>query len=299
MAAAAAPPAAHRDLLRIPVWADAKDTGEGAGLSLKEFSGKVDGEPVSVVAARGPGDDLIVLVVLDLAEDMTLAEIAKSALVSAVDALPVKANVGLLRAQDGLTVLVDPTTDRGAVADAIRAQPVSGKAGLLETLPVIARVADAMLVKAAVRVAVVYVTDTSIQNYREDFTNPVINSSDSHDLSRYFPEGLVREKISKLEAKLAASEAPLFIVHVAYRSDRLNEAYQTGLLQLASTCGGMSVFCRSRAEVPDAIASTFRSVASHYSVVVRMPERSPKAVQVQLDAGSHTLTYRSRFVLQP
>ncbi len=299
LAVAASAPVPRQDVLRIPVWADAKDPSQRPPLGQKAFNGKIDGEPAPVVAVRGPGEDLIVMVVLDLTEEMGLADVAKDALLPAIQSLPPKANVALLRAQDGLHVLLDPTADRAAVSDVIRVLPLSGKAGLLDTVEVAARVADSMLRKAEVRVAVVYVTDSNIYNYREDFINPVINSSDQHDMSRNFPEGLIREKVAKLEAKLALYEAPLFIIHVAYHSDRMNEAYQAGLLQLASTCGGSSVFCRSRMEVPEAIASTFRTVATHYSVLLRLPKRPAKAVQVQLEAAGHELTYRNRFVIQP
>jgi Mg-chelatase subunit ChlD len=296
--AAAVRPDSSKEVLRIPVWADTKDPSERPPLGEKGINGKIDGEPAPVVAVRGPGEDLVVMVVLDLTEEMALAEVAKDALLSAIQGLPLKAHVALLRAQDGLHVLLDPTADRAAASDTIRALPLSGKAGLLDTVELAAHVGDSMLRKADVRVAVVYVTDSNIYNYREDFINPVINSSDQHDMSRYFPEGLIREKISKLEAKLALSEAPLFIIHVAYRSDRMNEAYQAGLLQLASTCGGSSVFCRSRTEVPEAIASTLRTVATHYSVLLRLPKRPAKVVQVQLEAAGHELSYRNRFVIQ-
>ena len=280
------------------MWATPKDTGRPSTLDLKALTGKVDGEPAPVVAVRGPADDLIVLAVLDLTEDLALADAAKSSLVAAIGALPQRANVALLRAQDGLHVLADPTADRAAVSEAVSSLPISGKAGFLDTVEVAGRIADSMLTKAAVRVAVIYVTDSNIANYREDYTNPVINSSDQHDMSRYFPEGLIREKISKLATKLAVYAAPLFIVQVAYRSDRLNEAYQAGLLQLATASGGSSLFCRSRAEIPDAIASTFRSIAAHYSVLLQMPNRPQKVVQVQLDADGYALTYRNRFVIQ-
>src|SRR5262245_44138684 len=116
-----------------------------------------------------------------------------------------------MRAQDGLAVIADPSHDRIASAAAIRALPVSGKAGLLDTVETAAGIADAVLAKALVRVAVLYVTDSDVRNYREDFSNPVINSSDSHDLSRRFPEGLVQERITRLEQRLASMQTPLFI----------------------------------------------------------------------------------------
>ncbi len=290
------PPPDRRELLRIPVFAAPKEPA-AARLTEKTVVGKVDGEPSPVVAARGPDDDLVVLVVLDLSEELGLADLARPALVSAIDALPARAAVALLRAADGLKAVVDPTTDRAAVTAAINSAAVSGRPGLLDSVEMTARIADGILSKAAVRVAVVYVTDSNIYSYREDYTNPVINSSDPHDMSRRFPEGLVREKISSLAGKLSGYEAPLFIVHLAYRTDTLNEAYQAGLMQLVATEGGTSVFCRSRGEIAGAIADTFRTIASHYSIVLRVPPRRSKIVQVQLEAEGQSLTYRSRFAL--
>ncbi len=290
----AAPPASRQQLLRVPVWVAAKE-GDGAA---KDFDAKVDGAEAPVVATRGPGDDLVILLVLDWTEDLGLVDTARNALIAAIEKLPPNANIALLRAQDGLHVLSDPTSDRAALAAAIRGVPVSGKAGFLDTVEVAARISDSLLVKAGVRVGLVYVTDSDVYNYREDFINPVINSSDSHDMSRRFPEGLVREKATKLQNKLAAFEAPLFIVHLAYRNDRVNEAYQGGMMQMASGSGGASTFCRSRAEIPDAIAGIFRTIGSHYSVVLRVPERRSKTAQVELANEGHTLTYRNRFVFE-
>ena len=90
-----------------------------------------------------------------------------------------------------------------------------------------------------------YITDSEVRNYREDFTNPVINSSDSRDLSRKFPEGLIREKISRTDEALAAFQTPVFIIHIAYSAERLTRRTRTGLLQLATTTGGSATFCRS------------------------------------------------------
>lgn len=258
----------------------------------------LDGQPVRVIASRGPADDLMMLLVLDLTQELGLVELAKEAMLRAVDRLPDHVYVGVLRAQDGLSVLVDPTPDRTAVKKAITELPVSGHAGLLDTVETTSRLADSILDRAGVRVAVVYITDSSIYNYREDYINPVVNASDQHDMSRRFPEGLVREKISKLDAKLATFQAPLFLVHLDYRSDRMNEAYQTGLMQLAATAGGTSAFCRSRAEVPEAISATLAKAASHYSLVVSVPDSPAKVVQVLLDTGGRQLSYRSRFVLK-
>jgi hypothetical protein len=297
LVAAAPPPSAHKRLLHVPAWAGAKDAAQAAPLVAAALTAKVNGAPAVIDAVRGPESDLVLLVALDFTDDLSLVGLAKDAVVASIGALPPNVSVAVLRVQDGLSVLLDPTSDHAAAGEAVRALAVSGKAGLLDTIATSARIADAMLEKAAVRVAVLYVTDSNIRNYREDFINPVINSSDEHDMSRRFPDVLIREKISKLESRLAPYEAPLFIVHVAYRGDSLNDAYQTGLLQLVPNGGGTSALCRSRAEVPEAIASAFRAAASHYSVVVRLPERKAKTLQVQLDAAGHDLSYRNRFAV--
>ncbi len=294
---ASAPQEKGRKSLRIPVWLNG---GNGAtpALKAKDLAAKVSGAPARVLRAQGPTDDLMIVLVLDLTEDLSLVEIAKDALVEALAKLPANTHAGLMRAQDGLRVLVDPAQDRAQLIEAIRTLPVSGKAGLLETVETAARLGDAILRKAAVRAALLYVTDSSIYNYRDDYINPVVNYSDHGDLSRRFPEGLVKEKIARLERRLAVLETPLFIVHLNYRGDRLNEAYQTGLMQLASTLGGTSVFCRSRPEIPEAIGTAFGRIASAWRVDIQLPERPPKTIQVELESDGRALVYRNRFALE-
>jgi hypothetical protein len=292
-AVAAPPPKAPARQIKVPVWVN----GSGA-VKPADLSASLEGAKSRVLDVKGPDDDLLLLLVLDLASEFALAEPAKQALISAVEALPEHAFVGLLRAQDGLHVLVDPTGDRAEVANAIRDLPVSGKAGLLGTVEPMQSLADSVLAKSDVRVAVLYVTDSEVENYREDFTNPVINQSDSRDLSRRFPDALIRERMSKLEAALQDRQAPLFMVHLRYRSDRLNEAYQSGLKGLAEATAGTAVFCRSSAEIGEAVRQVFGLIASHYSVTLAVPARARKSVQVQLQADGSNLNYRTRFVLK-
>jgi hypothetical protein len=286
-----APPKLTQRQIRIPLWTD------GAGLAPADLTATLEGASSRVLAVKGPGDDLMILIVLDLVGDLSLVDAAKGSLVTAIGSLPGSATVGLLRAQDGLKVLLDPTGDRAALTRAITELPVSGHAGLLDTVETMGRLADSILARSSVRVAILYVTDGDVTNYREDFTNPVINSSDSHDLSRRFPESLILEKISKLDAGLSRQQAPLFIVHLRYRNDRLNEAYQNGLKQLAETTAGTALFCRSSAEIPDAIQKTLDQISSHYSVTLALPERASRNVQVQIESAGRAMSYRTRFVL--
>ncbi len=257
----------------------------------------MNGVAAAPVRLLGPGDDMMLLVVADMAEDLTLAQAAKSALSARIQQLPPKAEVGLLRAQDGLRVLVDPTANRALVTAAIESLPVSGRAGLLETVLTVAKLGDSVLSKAAVRVAVLYVSDSEVTNYREDFTNPVINYSDSGDMSRRFRDSLVRERISKLETALAGVKTPVFVLHLAYRSDELNQAYQTGLMRLAAATGGTSLFCRSQTEIPDAMQRVFDAIVSQYNVRVRLPASAPSSLEVTLESPGRSLNYRDRFFL--
>ncbi len=292
----AAPPKPAGRILKVPVWADAN---EAPLLSAKDLSATVAGTASRVVDVKGPADNLMLIAVLDLAGDLSLAEPAKEALASEIGKLPPRVAVGVMRAQDGPKVLADPAADRAPAMTAVRDLPVSGKAGLLDTVETVTGLADSILAKSGVRVAVLYVTDSDVENYREDFTNPVINSSDTNDLSRRFPEALIQDKISKVAAVMAERQAPLFVVHLRYRSDRLGEAYQNGLKQLAEVTGGSAIFCRSSEEIADAIHRAVTLIGSSYSVAVALPERLSKIVQVQLDAGAKcSLTYRTRFVIK-
>jgi hypothetical protein len=296
----AAPPKPIGRTVRVAVWADATDAAPpGARLAAKDLSATLAGAESRVVDAKGPGDDLMLVVVLDLAGDLSLAEGAKEALAADLEKLPPRSTVAVMRAQDGAKVLADPGADRAAAVSAVRDLPVSGKAGLLNTVETVMHLADSILAKTSVRVAVLYVTDSDPENYREDFTNPVINSSDTHDLSRRFPEALIQEKISKVAAALTQRQTPLFVVHLRYRSDRLGEAYQEGLKQLAEVTGGSAIFCRSSSEIADAIHRALGQVTSSYSVTLEVPDLRSKSFDVRLDAGAKfNLAYRPRYVLK-
>jgi hypothetical protein len=280
--------------VRVPVWLEGAEP-----LERERVKASLDGADTEIVSVHGPSDDLVILLVLDLVADLAAIEPAKDALVAEIEKLPPNAWVGVLRAQDGLKVAVDPNADRGRTAQAIRDVPASGFAGLLDTVELMGRIADSILIKSGTRVALFYVTDSTVHNYREDFANPVINSSDSHDLSRKFPERLIREKISKVANNVSQQQTPLFIVHLDYRNDRLNDAYQIGLKQLAESTGGVATFCRSRGEIPVSIGNTLKLIAAHYSITVRVPPDAPRNAQLNLAAdGQAGLSYRQRLVLK-
>ena len=263
----------------IPAWVEANDCSKPP-----KFEAALNGKAVSVTAQLGPGSDEVILVVLDLTGDLTLVEAAKKALIAEVSKLAPNAWVGLLRTQDGLHVLADPGASRQPLTDAVRSLSNSTEPDLLETVQPALELADGILRKSPVRVAVLYVTDGSIYSYREDYTNPVINESDPHDLSRRFPEALINAKISKLVEASSSLQAPLFVVHLNYRHDRLNNAYQNGLETLADATGGRSDICRSEAEIPEAISAMFARISSAWRLTLALPTRIHYNIQIHLSA---------------
>lgn len=279
--------------IRIPLW-----TNSAEPLKSEQLHVTIDGRPAPILRLHSPSDPLMLLIVLDLVADLSEIDLAREALLAAIREMPPEVYIAVLRAQDGLRVLLDPTTDRDAIAEAILSFPVSGRPALLETVETASQLADSILERAPVRMAILYVSDSNIYSYREDFTNPVINYSDSRDLSRRFPEGLVRDRIAKLAAKLSASQTPLFIAHLEYRTDRLNEAYQNGLLQLASVTGGQAVFCRSNAEIQPAIANLIKTILSHYGLDLQVPPGAGENAAIKIESENGNVNYRTRFRLK-
>ncbi len=278
---------------RVTAWIE----GPGNGSGEAEWKATVQGRPAEIVRVRSPKDPLLIFLVMDVAGDLTLVDPAREAAVEAIEQLPPHVWTALLRAQDGLQVLVDPTADRPSMAAGIRGLQVAGRAGLLETLEPASQLAAKVLRKSPLRIAILYLTDSNIFNYREDFTNPVINMSDTRDLSRRFPEALIREKTAKLADSAARTEAPVFIVHLSFLRDRLNEAYQTGLRRIAEASGGEALFCRSVAEIPSAVRSALDRIVTHWAIDVELPDHTPKQYNVSLTAGGHTLKQRTVFAL--
>lgn len=262
---------------------------------LANVEATVDGKPAKVLRLSGPSDDLLILVVLDLTGDIAAIEAARQGVAAQMRDLPENVWISVLKAQDQLGVLVDPGPDREAALRAINEYSAIGKAGLLDTVDGAAVLGDRLLDKTPVRVSVIYLTDSNVYNYREDFANPVINSSDSHDLSRRFPDQLVREKISKLTDRLLRTETPISIVHLQYRSDAINEAYQRGLEQMAQATGGTALICRSLAEVAESVERVFTFCRNQWSVFVELPEGKGRNVMVTLRAPERAISYRERF----
>ncbi len=274
--------------IRVSFWRSAGDPVTRAELRVR-----LNGEDAKLLRLSSPADDLVLLVVLDFSGDLSLVDPAREALTAALKELPANTAVGLLRAQDGLRVLADPGSGRERLGEIIGGLSISGRAGLLEVLEPAARLTDSILAKSRVRMAVLYLTDSLISNYREDYTNPVVNSSDANDMSRRFPEGLVNEKIQRIKTEIAGAQAPIFIVHVHYQNDRLAAAYQTGLLELATSTGGTAEFCHAVGDIPGAIAEVMGAISTQQTAEVEWRDFAKlKQIELSVEADGRTLHYR-------
>lgn len=280
-----------RTLLRVTA------TEQEPPLERDAFTAQMDGNPAKVLRVLGPTDDLVLMLVLDLSGEPTLIDAAREALTEQIAMLPKNHWVGVMKAQDTLQVLADPTADREKVNAAIRDYAATGKAGLLTTIESVAALGDSLKYRSGVRVALLYISDSNIYNYREDYTNPVINASDSRDLSRRFADQLVKDKLQTISDRLARFEAPLYVVQLNSLADSINEAYRRGVLHLAGESGGEGAFCRSRGEIAAAVEKVLKSASQHWSVEVELKTARARSVIVNLRNGDRVIQNRERFAL--
>ena len=275
---------APKGLLKIPVWVE--EDGEKFWLdgNRQAFKVFVEEKESPVKSFQTPKSSTILLIVFDTVADLERVNQARTALGSAIQSLGQNYWIGLLKSQDGLSVLQEPTADRTLINEKIQAVQVSGKAGLLDTLEQVSTLAAGMMQKANVRVTVLYVTDSGIGNYRADYLNPVVNSSDSGDLSRRFSDRAVQEQTSRQAAALGKFTAPIFILHLSYRTDSMNLAYQSGLEKIAAATGGLTLFSRTSDDVASLLKTLLTRIQSSYFIGVDQPTAKRNAVKLRVEA---------------
>jgi len=272
-------------VIKFPVWVE-KNGGnywqEGKRQGFKVF---VDDREAALKSFQGPNNSTIVLVIFDTVADLARVDLARQALIDRVEKLERNYWVGLLRAQDGLRVLHEPTGDRDSISEKIRQVQVQGRAGLLDTLEPASSLATGILQKAGVRLAILYITDSGIANYRADYLNPVINSSDSGDLSRRFSDRAVQERMSRMVDLVTPFRIPIFILHLEYRTDTLNLAYQSGLERIAAATGGSTIICRTNDEIAPGLEKLLARIRSSYFLGIEKPEAAKPLVRLRVEAS--------------
>ena len=266
-------------------------------LDASEVKATVEGREAKVLAVRDPASPLLLIVVLDLTGELSLIVPARAALKTEIAALSSNVWVSLLRAQDGLRVLTDPGTDRSAINVQLDALEITGRAGLLEAVQPAADLAERILHRSPIRTAILFLTDSNINNYREDYTNPIVNPSDARDLSRKFPDALIREKAAKLASALNVTDIPVFVHHLVWLRDRLNGAYQTGLQQIAEATGGIASFSRAPGDIAGDVSQMFRKIRSHWAVDLELPAGTQRTYSVQLSVEGREIQYRTKYTL--
>jgi hypothetical protein len=282
------PAGEQNTLFKIPVWIEAEEGKfwpDASRQFVKVFLGEKE---ASLKSFQGPKNSTILLVVFDTVSDIARVDQARAVLAEKFKALPQNYWIGVMRVQDGLSVLQEPTADRAAVADKIQSIPVNGKAGLLDTIVPISMLGTEMLRKAGIRLSILYVTDSGIGNYRADYLNPVINSSDAGDLSRRFSDRAVQEQMSRVADSLEKFTVPLFILHLQYRADTMNLAYQSGLERIATASGGGAFFCRTNDEIQPSFLSLMDRIEAAYFLgfEAQVSKGKPARIRVQATDSS-------------
>lgn len=245
-----------------------------------------------MVRVKPRDSPLILLTVFDVVGDLDRVGIAKQALLGLVDGAGSRPWVGVLSSKAGLTVVQAPTRNAKRLTAAIDAVNTAGYAALLDSLEDAAGIASKMIAESGVRVAVLYVTDGSIYEYRADYTSTVINPSDRSDLSRRFRDRVILDRIAKIESALHASSAPVFILHLEERTDDLNQVYQGGLQRFAAATGGAVEFCRSTADVAPLFTRLVADAGSFALVTLEPPPSVKRRARVNLRiAGGDTWIY--------
>lgn len=290
--------------LKIPVWVEQEENNFWKDGKLQSFKVFLDGKEASIKSFQTPNSSSIILIVFDTVSDSARVDDARIALQEQFKELSSQYWIGLLKVQDGLSVLQEPTSDRKLLNEKIQEIQVNGNAGLLDSLELISQMATAIMQKAAVRLSVLYVTDSGIGNYRADYLNPVINSSDSGDLSRRFSDRAIQERLSRLSQDLNQFTIPLYVLHLNHREDTLNLAYESGLESMAVQSGGQAVFCRTRDEISSALNSLMGRLRAGYVLAVDQPNTKRNIVKVRIEAKSGDgtslpgLTYTSQIYLR-
>jgi Mg-chelatase subunit ChlD len=265
--------------LRVPLW-----VADQAELKAEQIEAWINGDRVAVEGLQSPSEPLILMLVMDTVGDLSRIDAARSAIARYVESMDPQWRVALLQAQDGLRVVEDPTSDHEKLLASLSAVPVSGTPGLLDAVAPAASIAQSVLSQSDVRVAVLFVTDGSITQYRGDYSAAVVNPSDRGDLSRRFRDRVVQERVTSLMASLRAYSAPLFCVHLQERNGDLDVAYQNGIQRFAEETAGEAYFVRAISDVESAIDQALERIDSHYSVRLKAPSSEGTPLDIRLES---------------
>ena len=270
---------------KLPVWLSGSNGEREAKLSASDLKVTVGKAPVTVSALKGPDSPALLFIAFDTVGDISNINEARKTVVEEIKALGSQFWAGLISAQEQMQVLQEPTADRALLQQKIEELTQIGKAGLLESIQPIADLATGVLLNSEVRVAVIFITDSDIGNYRADYLNPPVNASDSRDLSRRFAGRALQEKISRMAALMARTQVPVFIVHIDPGLDPLNRSYHNGLKQLAEGSGGQCLLSKTSGDIPLTIHEAFQWAKSFYLAEFSLRSDKSGYARIQLSTA--------------
>ena len=274
-------------LFKLPIWLDVRGERADADLRASDLKITIGKSPVTVSAVKGPSSPTLLFVAIDTVGDIAYINTARKTLAEEIDTLGSQFWVGLISAQEQMQILQEPTADRPLLERKIEDLTQIGKAGLLESIQPISYLATGVLLNSEVRVAIIFITDSDIGNYRADYLNPPVNASDSRDLSRRFAGRALQEKISRVAGLMAHAQAPVFIVHLDPGLDPLNRSYHNGLKQLAESTGGHCLLSKTSGDIPLNIHEAFQWAKSFYLAEFSLVSEDSgyKRVQISLSTA--------------
>ncbi len=292
--------------LRIPIWVRDSSGEFQRGLAASDFRVYDGDTSLEVSGVDSPETPTLLFVALDTVGDIANIDHARAALKLEVRRLGSHYRVGLISAREQIAVLQDPTPDRKTLLQKLDTFSQIGKAGLLETILSIAEFSNGVLQRSRARVAVIFVTDSDIGNYRQDYLNPPVNYSDSRDLSRRFAGRALQEKISHMVSQMAGYQAPIFVVHIDPAQDPLNRAYQNGLKQLAESVEGQLLLSKAGIDIATMIQEAFRWASGFYVLNLTVPQNRRDVLKIRVHVAENPdgagpsahLTYSGRILLK-
>ena len=270
-------PLCSAQVLKTAVWSESV----AGGLEVS-----VGGEAAAVRSVQTAEDHLILLLVMDTVRFADRVDAVQAALVAKLTSLGPKYFAGVMSAQDGLRVVLDPVRGRTRLREKLQSLDVRGVPGLMDVVEQVSEIADQTLASSDVRVAALFVTDGEIEDYRGDYTIPVVNPSDRSDLSRRFRSQLILERVQSIADRLERAQAPLFFLHLARQYDALNEVYQNGISEFAQTTGGRAMFVRGVQEIPAVVEQLLDEIAAHSVVTIETGCEGIHKLEIRSTAGS-------------
>jgi hypothetical protein len=268
-------------LLKIPVWVR-NGNGFEAGWRLEDFHLSDGKAPLPLVSLQRPEAPTLLFIAFDTVGEVSAITEMHTALKAELKKLGPQYRVGLLSAHEIFKVIQDPTADFSMLEQKIDTLTQNGKAGLLDNIQTVSEFSSQILHKTQVRVAVLFITDSDIGNYRTNYLNPTVNYSDNRDLSRRFPGRALQEKISRMTLTLARTQIPIFILHIDPGQDPLNKIYQDGLKQIAETLGGQLFLSKTVNDVPLMVQSAFAWIRSFYLLGFQATKGKNEQLKIQI-----------------